>query len=241
MPQTLSVVMAAHQKGNVLAVVLHSILRQATPEIDLEVIVVDDASTDSTATVCHDFTAMYATQTNVAVRYSRQHRQPAGYANQSAALNVAITAARGAILVIQSADVVHMENTLLPLLDVAPQTFNIGTVYNVRAHDGHRLGQYTGPETEHTRRPLFFLGSIHTADILAAGGLSEDFTEPGFEDDFLGLCLTLGQGLNPVYRTDIVGHHVDHPRPDLSMPYSRMREVFRRKVAAGVFHGSLKK
>ena len=224
----LSVVMAAHQKAEVLPIVLHSIVRQVDQPGEVEIIVSDDGSTDHTAAVCHDFRARY-------IRIDR----PPGYGNPSRALNAAFLAAKAPIVVIQSADVVHMGSTLPALADLAPQTFNIGTVFNVRAHDGCRLGQYTGPETPDARRPLFFLGSIRLDDIMAAGGMDEDFDEPGFDDDWLGLCLTQGLGMTAVYRGDIIGHHVDHPRPDLSGPYARMREKFSRKIAAGWFRGSI--
>ena len=44
-----SVVIPAHNEGGSIAGVIRGVLAQATPELDIEVIVVDDASTDATA------------------------------------------------------------------------------------------------------------------------------------------------------------------------------------------------
>ncbi len=137
---------------------------------------------------------------------------------------------RGQILVIQSAEVEHQgTDTLRKLvLDLPENAFMIASVFNVN-HRGERR-TYTSITRQ---RPLFFLGSIRREHVFAIGGDSEDFTGPGYEDDWFAQCLTKGLGLKGVYREDIVGYHYKHPPgPGLrNETYQQMKQLYLRKVA----------
>ncbi len=74
-------------------------------------------------------------------------------------------------------------------------------------------------------------------DVYAIGGNCEEFTEPGYDDAWFADCLMNGLGLKPVYRRGVSGTHLDHPRPDLTGPYQRMRAMYQRKVAEAKWIG----
>jgi glycosyltransferase involved in cell wall biosynthesis len=220
----LSICMATHNKPGPLARTLASIARQYVP-FAYEIIVVDDGSDgDEVQRVCEA----------ARVCYQRIDR-PAGYRNPGPARNVAYRLARGEVLLLQSDDVVHeTADSITRLAEFRDdRTFNIATVYNtIFTPDGEPAEherQYTGVDNP---RPLFFLGSVRREHLYAVGGNDEDFTEPGYEDDWLGDCLIHGLGLTPHYRDDIIGLHQHHRRPPLGRTYRRMGAIYRDKVAA---------
>ncbi len=208
-----SVCIATHNKADTLRKVLESIYSQAFP---VEVIVVDDGSEDDTDTL----------STNFPIKYLRIER-PCEYRNPAIARNLAAKLATTDILILQSDDVIHDNPTLERLTRFAPNTYNIGTVYNQQPDGTINDGVYTGVAS---RRPLFFLGSVLREHFYAIGGNDEEFTEPGFEDNWLACCLHRGLGLEALYRVDIVGRHQDHPRPaPLFDWYARMGNLFQSK------------
>ena len=218
----LSVCIATHRKASVLDRVLSSIFLQ-TPPFDFEVVVVVDYRHDPASEgVVMSYLDRYPGRVTLEVTNNEDYRNPA------LARNLAMKRARGDVLVLQSDDVMHQTlDCLENLARVRPDTFNIGTVYNQFA-DGTLGNMYTG--LQHPR-PLFFLGSVLREDIHKIGGNDEEFTKPGYDDDWLGSCLVNGAGLLPVYRYDVFGGHQDHPRPDTNAAYAEMRALYHRKVA----------
>lgn len=213
----MSVCMAAYNKGWALDRVLGSIRRQSR---DVEIVVCDDGSTDTTPDVCARYGVIYRRLDRTGVR------------NPAAARNEAYRLATGDVWVIQSADVVHVGDTLDCVSKaMSPGSFLIGRVANVR--DGVETEVYTSSTRQ---RPLFFLGAAWASDVLAVGGDSEDFTEPGYDDDWFARCLMDGRKLSVRYVDELAGVHLDHERPPtLRSSLLRMRNVYRRKVANGVF------
>lgn len=207
-----SVCIATRNKAELLQKVLASITAQ-TPSFAYEIVIVDDGSTDNTAEVCRLYQTRYVYIANDC------------YRNPAVARNVAYREARGKVLICQSDDVVHEGlNTIQNLSVIEPETFNIATVWNQR---GRKIaGCYTGTKN---KRPFFFLGSLLRKHCYLIGGNSEDFTEPGYEDDWFAACLMNGLQLKPVYRQDVVGYHQDHPRPPLQDSCQRMQAVWNRK------------
>lgn len=223
-----SVVIATFNKPTILAKVLASI-RAQQPPFRFEVIVADDGSDDNEATkwTCRRYEVE---------KYIRIDRgMPPDYRNPGPARNLACRAARGDVLVMQSDDVIHKSPDMIQQLveRLQPGEMRFAKVYNRKVDDsGREFGRteiYTGRANP---RPLFFLGSLYRRDLYAVGGNDEDFTEPGFEDDWLGLCLTRGLGLTPVFDDDLLAVHHHHPRPRLTGFYQRMQVIHDAKVAA---------
>lgn len=217
-----SICIATHNKPVLLSRALASIRRQVVP-FAYEIVVIDDGSAgDETRRVCGSFGVD---------QFDRIERE-GQYRNPAKARNLSYLLARASILILQSDDVVHESpDAIEQLARIQPGTFNIATVHDSAfSDDGQPVGSrrcYTGVSNE---RPLFFLGSILREHVYAVGGNDEDFTEPGYEDDWFGDCLIHGLGLQPHYRSDVLGLHQRHPRPPLRHSYRRMSAVWSDKV-----------
>ena len=225
-----SICIATRNKPSLLQQTLFSITRQRVP-FPYEIIVVDDCSpTPETEEIC--------TKKFPGVHYIRIDHS-SGYRNPSVARNVAYRKASGKVIIAQSDDVVHHTRDVIERLttDLRVGDFNIATVYNLAADGSIDTGcpVYTG----HTyKRPFFFLGSLWRRDLYAIGGNDEEFIHPGFDDDWFGECLIRGLGLRPNYVTNVVGNHLFHTRPNVAEAYNKSGELFRSKVAAGVWCAS---
>lgn len=219
--RTYSVVMATYNKGWALPQVLESLLHQVGD--GGEVIVVDDGSTDDTPEILQCWN----------IRSVRLNDALGQYRNSCIARNVGYRMAKGDVVVAQSDDVVHVGDTIKPLVDGLEEgTIHIASVWDY--HNGKRGVQYTGVNNQ---RPLFFLGSLWRKDLYAVGGNDQDFRFPGCEDVWHGTCLTKGLGLKTVYREDVIGHHQHHRQAVLS-DYGDGPEIHAAKNAAGVYVSS---
>lgn len=200
-------------KARLFQRVLESIYAQQ-PGFDFEVIVAHDG-----APIVVDQRA-----TNFVLRTGGEYRNPA------IARNVAMRHARGEVLILQSDDVVHDNPDVIRSLveHLTPGTFQLARVVN---SDGKVY------VSRSRRRPFFFLGSAFREDVFAIGGNCEEFTEPGYDDAWFADCLMNGRGLKPVYRRGVSGTHLDHPRPDLTAHYQRMRTLYQRKQAEAKWIG----
>jgi glycosyltransferase involved in cell wall biosynthesis len=154
-----------------------------------------------------------------------------GYRNPGPARNFGYRVARGEVMICQSDDVVHHTPDAIERLAgmVRDHNFVLATVLNGDP-DAAELpsDEYVSPRKP---SPLFFLGAIHRCHIYAIGGNDEDFTEPGYEDNYFADCLMNGLGLRPVFTDEVIGIHQQHERPRLVRRYKRMREVYERKFA----------
>lgn len=224
-----SICLSTYNKANALARTLESIFAQ-TPPFEWEVIVADDGSTDHTRDVCRDYPVEY------------RHLNRPGYRNPAPARNVAYRAARGEVVICQSDDVMHVAlNTIERLVDdLRTGRFLIATVRNVGEDGmptanlagkgwGDKLLEYTSPRVQ---RPLFFLGSLYRRDLYAVGGNDEEFTGPGYEDDWFAACLINGRGLWAEYLVDVYGKHQQHPHTEQYDEIAKSRALFDRKVIA---------
>lgn len=208
-----SICIATYNKYSYMQRVLSSIFRQNVP---VQVIVADDGSTDETSNLADQFP----------IHYVRVERGEMNWRNPSLARNVALKEAECDIVIMQSDDVVHEGNAIENLLNIPDDHFCIATVLN-QLEDGTVNAQYTGLQHQ---RPFFFLGSVLRRHICTIGGNDEDFVEPGYDDDWLGMCLTRGVPLHAYYRSDVVGYHLDHIRVHAVSEHSR-RE-YEQKLAA---------
>ena len=222
-----SIVIATYNKAELLREVVSSIGSQDVGGHFGEIIVVDDGSTDSTQ-------QMSLSEMAESVRYVRLNDAVGVYRNPAIARNVGYRMACGDVIIAQSDEVVHADpNNIRRLVeDLKEGTFLIGTVHNVI--NGVLGKQYTGAAR---RRPLFFLGSLFRRDLYAVGGNDEEFRQPGYDDTWFGDCLIRGLGRRPVYHRHVIGHHLDHPRPN-PLDVSESQRVYRAKVGSGKFISS---
>ncbi len=217
-----SIVLATRNKAEYLKRTLRSIKRQDVP-FEYEVIVVDDGSTDQTREVCK----------RAGVRYIKLEN--AIYRNPAAARNVGYRVATGKIIIAQSDEVIHHTPNTIELLcsRLKQGEFLLATVYNYIVKTQQRKAMYTG---KRNKRPFFFLGSLWRKDLYAVGGNDEEFTKPGYDDDWFADCLIRGLGLRPRFTDAVVGHHQDHPRPQgLSHKVLPSKRLWEQKRKAGVF------
>jgi hypothetical protein len=92
-------------------------------------------------------------------------------------------------------------------------------------NDGTANELYVGKDYQ---RPLFFLGAMRKDDFWAIGGNDEDFRAPGYEDTWLGECIS--RKYNVVY-SDVVGYHQEHARPkNLRKRVKPSEELFNQKM-----------
>lgn len=215
--------MATHNKPHHLDKALETIFRQSPP-FDWEVIAAIDGPFPETRQVLDKYASRHTNLKVIEVPSSGRYRNP------SVARNVAYREARGEVMILQSDEVQHFRPDTIERLvgDLTEHTMIFANVFNVD-EQGNRTETYIGPRR---RRPFFFLGSVHRKHVFAIGGNSEDFKEPGFDDNWLGACLMFGRGLTPVYSDSIIGHHLDHPRPPLRKHYRRMNALYLQKCEA---------
>lgn len=220
-----SVAMSTYNKGSALRRTLRSVFRQRPPFL-FEVVVVDHGSTDDTREVCCEFI-----QQGWPLRY--EFLPSDKFCNPAPARNLAYKLSHGEIIIAQSDEVVHHQGEPISMLveSLRPGTFAIATVWdcpvddNLEPYDFHTRIQYTGPQTEQGRRPLFFLGAIYRRDVYAIGGNCELFARPGYEDDWFAQCLTNGQGLSPIYLSHVVGYHQRHQKLHTADDYREMEAL----------------
>lgn len=221
-----SIVMSTRDKPSCLVRTLDSIWRQRNEIVDLnlETIVVDDgSSTTETEKLCRLKYPSF-------VKYVRLENPI--YRNPSVARNVGYRMAKGDVVIAQSDDVVHFSADVIWRLTMGLQQgeFLIATVDNYDFATEKILAEYTG---RNNPRPFFFLGSLWRKDLYAVGGNDEEFTSPGFDDDWFGDCLTKGLGLKPRFLDDVIGLHQNHHRPKrLAQLVEPSRLLYERKKKA---------
>lgn len=199
-----SICISSYGHAPMLRRTLRSIVAQ-NPPFKFEVIVVDDGNPDDqTRDVCDEFCATCI----------RHDRLP-GYTNPARARNLAYRAAKGAIIIAQSDEVLHGSPDAIERLvtELEQGEFLISTVLALK-EDGDvepeiNAGYYTGPRRP---RPYFFLGSVRRSDVYAIGGNDEEFIQPCYDDDWFADCLMWGLCLKPRY-VDVFGFHQWHTRP----------------------------
>jgi len=196
-----SIVIATRNRAPQLRLALESI--RLKNYRDVEVVVIDDASTEETASVLRDYGKL--------VHVERIER-PGGYRrNPSSVLNVGHLLAKTDIVIEQGGEICHLTDCVTPLYEtcrpgvvalarvyhgtvaemellekdiedgkyVFPENVKLEIVRTLGKHwpvpriGSHQIYLYTGKERP---APFLFLGAIHQKDFSAIGGYDENIT-----------------------------------------------------------------
>ncbi len=218
----LSVVVPAYNQAATLRRTLETLGSQTLAAHLYEVIVVDDGSTDDTATVVR---RRSAEDSRI---HLLQHAQNRG---RSAARNTGVRAARGEIVVLIDSDIVvrpdFLENHLdahrrsdRPVLCRGP----VVDIPNGRLPDGPS-GLATSPSYLTTAN-----ASLPRSELLAAGLFDEDFPAYGWEDFDLGFRLQ--RGLPRVFRKEAIAFHIS---PEVTLEQALRKEEERARAAVYLY------
>jgi len=190
-----SVVIPTYNKGYALQRVLESV-RMQKPGFDYEIIVVDDGSSDDTASICKHY----------AVEYEYLDRPY--ICGPAKAKNIGYRRAHGEIILCLNDDVMMTSpDDMRVLCDLPRKAYRAARTRGL-SKDGE-LGEFMS-----NQHPLFFFTAVPRKHLYAVGGCDERFTMLNYEDAFLKDCLVFGRGLSAGFTEGPVGHHIWHERPD---------------------------
>jgi len=234
-----SIIIPTYNRSDVLERTLLAFLNQQCASAGLEVIVVDDGSTDDTPSILARISA-----SDRRVRVIRQaNRGPA------AARNAGIRESRGILVLFGGDDVVpashlvethvhaHARHADAPVAVLGYITWSreleITPFMQWLESDGMQFGFSSIRDREDVPSEMFYSSNISVRrDFLLSGELfDEGFTAACWEDVDLGLRLRK-RGLRIIYEQDAIGHHVH--RTDFD-------RFARRTKTAGYFRAMLVK
>lgn len=210
-----SVVVPAYNAAATISLCLTALVGQEYPAQHLEIIVVDDGSTDQTAAVIRPF----------AVRYLHQPNQgPAAARNAGAAL------AKGELLLFTDADCVPAANWVAEMVAAfrPPEVMAVKGAY--RTKQRQLVARFVQIEFEERFALLTKAGTTDMVDTYSAGYRAEVFTELGGfdtlfpvannEDTELSYRLA-ARGLRMVFNPLAIVYHLNHP--DSLWRYARLK------------------
>jgi len=156
-----SVIIPTHNRGHLLSQTLEAVVRQILPRDPLEVIVVDDGSTDQTATVVQTFVAR-------GVKYLAQPNQGATLAR-----NLGAQQATGEWLVFMDDDIELLPGSLAALLETLEASAKTIVVGTLLSDDPTQSANEAEPASDVVPVPPTncFTGllSVRRADFIALG------------------------------------------------------------------------
>jgi len=210
MTTRLTVVVPTHNRAQVLAQTLHALQRQTVPAEEMEVLVIDDGSTDETPAVVE---SMKAAQ----IRYIRQEHRGAG-----AARNRGLALARGEIVLFLDDDIVPCPELVAEHLAGHAQhpALEVGVLGQVvlhpdvpdtppnRLHVVHRFQALRDGQMLDWRYFMTCNVSVKTR-FLRDNHLLFDEVLPRYQDSELAFR-GHGYGLKLFYREMAVGYHLHH-------------------------------
>ncbi len=235
-----SVVIPTYNRADVLAKTLTALFQQSVQPVDYEVIVVDDGSTDNTASVVQSFR-----KKNKNLIYIKQKNQ-----GQGVARNTAIKKARGQVVLMIGDDIVPTHDFLYehqkfhylhPAENEAVLGFTawhpelqITPFMNWLVNGSVVFGKFGGHQFAYEKlqgRQLADFNFFYTSNISLKTSLLKKFpfdtafSGYGWEDIELGYRLEKWAGLKLYYNSWAVGYHY-HPMEEKSLK-KRMKDIGR--------------
>jgi len=219
MPETnalrsLSVIIPTYNREKLLAKALEGYLAQSTPELVFELLVVDDGSTDGTATMVREFRE----RSPFPIRYLRQPNQ-----GPAAARNLGIREAASSIVLFTDSDIVperelvaqHLEwhranpQTSAAVLGYVTWPEEIKATPFMRWYGENALFGYRGIRGKREIDFRFFYTcnlSLKTDFLRTCGQFDEEFKSAAWEDIELGFRLEK-TGLRLLYNPQAIAFH----------------------------------
>ncbi len=214
----ISVIIPAKDAADTIESCLRGVLSQRNSEIDYEVILVDDGSTDDTAEIAE----------SLGLRVIRQDN-----AGPAAARNAGARLAKGDILAFTDADCVPTSNWLLYLTAPFQNPDVVGTKGTYRTQQRSLSARFVQQEYEFKYERMARQASIDFIDTYSAayrrdvflknGGFETAFPAPSVEDQELSFRLAR-KGYRMVFAPQAVVYHL-HDR--------NLREYLKRKYNIG--------
>lgn len=208
MPE-ISVVVPTYNRLDTLASVLPTLLAQTLAPNQYEVLICDSNSTDGTAEYLE----------NVRTEHENVRHLPGPYSGRAAARNAGISAARGAVVLFNDADILaspdllsthlrrHRERIGIAVVGLEVQVKNLAE-YEQRRDRPETRGHLHPPSRKKLSWLYFLTGnaSVRRGDLLRAGCFDESFTGYGHEDLELGYRLHR-MGIEICYEPSAVNYH----------------------------------
>ncbi len=211
-----SIIIPTFNRSDVVERTLTAFLDQGLAEADLELIVVDDGSTDDTSSILARVLAAYPNRLRV---ITQTNRGPA------AARNEGIRRARGSFILFAGDDIVPSPNLVQAHINAHARysgspvailghvtwsrEFEITPFMEWLESDGMQFGFSFIRDRENVPPEMFYTSNISLRrDFLMDGELfDERFTAACWEDIDLGLRLRK-RGLRIIYAPDAIGYHI---------------------------------
>lgn len=192
-----SIIMSTWNRAPLLARGLASIYAQKYK--NLEVVVVDDGSTDDTKEICQQYPVKYI-----------YNSAPDRWKCPGKAQNIGIRNATHDIIILQSPEVIHLDETTIHDLvtAVADNEKRWVMAHVLREHAGKSPELVSGLKVQH--RWAYFLCALWKKWLLEIRGVDEDYVAGGYEDNDLADRLIDYVGLEQIFTDEIHGLHLLH-------------------------------
>lgn len=193
-----SLIIATWNRAKSLQRVLKSIYDQHYPA--LEVIIVDNGSTDDTKSICGQYP----------VRYYYNHKD--GWGGAGPSVNAGIKLATHDLIILQSADIEHQQpDTIARMVAMVEQNDKLWIMCHVDAQISEdSTATRLLCSANHREFNAFYLSILWKKWLLEVHGFDEDYTMGWGEDGDLAGRLIRHCGLQQVFTDDIRGLHLWH-------------------------------
>jgi glycosyltransferase involved in cell wall biosynthesis len=218
--KSVSVVMTAYNRANLLAVTLKSIRDQQFKDYEIIVVQDDDGSEKTSLGVpAEGATEKVCAYFGVDKFIRRMRQAKATFSNPAVPNNIGLKAAEGDVIILQNAECRHISNEAIWNLWHQVRLTDGVAFAAVRSLDigGQPSTWYTHPAER--PKPYFFCGALYNNDVLRIRGFDEDYTEVGYDDDDFGDRLKhTGVPITYLDPHTVYVEHMWHPSSYTNMP-----------------------